>query len=195
MTPHPTLIDPPANDDAFIHDYLKDKDKNSMFLSPTSEDEVTGIVKTCKQKTSTDSNDMSVIKKAIQPITLPLTAIFNMSFQAGVFPSSMKLAKIFLYLKVVQKQNLIITDQYLCYPNFLKYLKNYNKRLEQFVDKNNVLSNSQYGFRSSMSTSHALIDLVEEISESMDTKLNTLGVFIDLKKHLILWTTSYYFKR
>ena len=35
-----------------------------MFLSPTSEDEVISIVKTCKQKTSTDSNDlsMSVIK-------------------------------------------------------------------------------------------------------------------------------------
>ena len=33
-----------------------------------------------------------------------------------------------------------------------------------------------------MSTSHALIDLVEEISELMDTKLYTLGVFIDLKK-------------
>ena len=33
-----------------------------------------------------------------------------------------------------------------------------------------------------MSTSHALIDLVEEISESMDTQLYTLGVFIDLKK-------------
>ena len=57
-------IDPPANDAASIHDYLEDKNKNSMFLSSTSEDEVIGIVKTCKQKTSTDSNDlsMSVIK-------------------------------------------------------------------------------------------------------------------------------------
>ena len=36
---------------------------------------------------------MSVIKKGIQPITLPLTAIVNMSFQTGVFPSSTKLAK------------------------------------------------------------------------------------------------------
>ena len=33
-----------------------------------------------------------------------------------------------------------------------------------------------------MSTSHALIDLAEEISESIDKKLYTLGVFIDLKK-------------
>ena len=91
---------PPVNDEASIHDYLEDKNKNSMFLSPTSEDEVTGIVKTCKQKTSTDRNDlsMSVIKKVIQPITLPLTAIFNMSFQTGVFPSSMKLAKHYSYI-------------------------------------------------------------------------------------------------
>ena len=33
-----------------------------------------------------------------------------------------------------------------------------------------------------MSTSHALIDLVEEISTSLDKKKYTLGVFIDLKK-------------
>ena len=45
-----------------------------------------------------------------------------------------------------------------------------------------------------MSTSHALIDLVDEIRESMDTQLYTLGVFIDLKKHLILWITPYYYK-
>ena len=96
-----------------------------IYSMATTKDEVIGIVKTCKHKTSTYSNDcMSVIKKVIQPITLPLTAIFNMSFQTGVFPSNMKLAKIFLYLKVVQKQNLIITDQYPCHPNFLKYLKN-----------------------------------------------------------------------
>ena len=35
-----------------------------------------------------------LLKQVIQPITLPMTAIFNMSFQTGVFPSSMKLAKI-----------------------------------------------------------------------------------------------------
>ena len=38
-----------------------------MFLRPTTEDEVIGIVKRCKHKTSTDSNDlsMSVIKKKL----------------------------------------------------------------------------------------------------------------------------------
>ena len=75
-------IDPPANDDASINDYLEDKNKTSLFLSPISEDEVIGIIKTCNHNTSTESNDlsMSVIKRNIQPITLPLTAIFNMYF-------------------------------------------------------------------------------------------------------------------
>ena len=61
-------IDPPANDDASINDYLEDK--NSLFLSPISEDEVIGIIKTCNHKTSTDSNDlsMSIIKKIFNPL-------------------------------------------------------------------------------------------------------------------------------
>ena len=44
------------------------------------------------------------------------------------------------------------------------------------------VSNCQYGFRSSMSTSHALLDLVEEISATLDNKKYTLGVFIILKQ-------------
>ena len=33
-----------------------------------------------------------------------------------------------------------------------------------------------------MSTSHALMDLVEEITSSIDAKQISIGVFIDLKK-------------
>ena len=127
---------------------------------------------------------MSVIKKGIQPITFPLTAIFNMSFQTGVFPSSTKLAQIIIpVFKSGSKAEFNNYRPISLLSQFSKILeKLYNKRLEQFIDKNNVLSNSQYGFRPFLSTSHALIDLVEEIRESMDKKLYTLGVFIDLKK-------------
>ena len=40
----------------------------------------------------------------------------------------------------------------------------------------------QYGFRKQMSTSLAIIELVEEISNSLDKHEATVGVFIDLKK-------------
>ena len=80
---------------------------------------------------------------------------------------------------MVQIWNSTTIDLYLYYTRILEKL--YNKRLAQFIDKNNILSTSQYGFRTNMSTSHALIDLVEEISTSLDKKKYTLGVFIDLK--------------
>ena len=54
-------------------------------------------------------------------------------------------------------------------PQFSKILeKIYNNRLDLFIDKCNMLSPSQYGFRSSMSTTEALLDLVEEISTSLE---------------------------
>ena len=46
--------------------------------------------------------------------------------------------------------------------------KLYNKRLEHFFDDNNVLSNSQCGVHILCPIPHALIDLVKEISTSMD---------------------------
>ena len=53
----------------------------------------------------------------------------------------------------------------------------HNNSLEHFIDNNNVPSKSQCGFRSSMSISHALIDLVEEIS-AIDKKKHTVGIYL-----------------
>ena len=136
-----------------------------MFLSPVTEEEVVSIVRTCNSKTSTDSNGISmvILKKTKQSITKPLTTIFNMSFESGIFPNSMKISKIIPIFKSGSKVefNNYRPISLLC--QFSKILeKLYNKRLEKCIDKNNMLlSTSQYGFRSSMSTSHALIDLVE----------------------------------
>ena len=156
-----------------------------MFLSPVTEEEVVSIVRTCNSKTSTDSNGISmvILKKTIQSITKPLTTIFSMSFESGIFPNSMKISKI---IPVFKSGSNVEFNNYrpislLCqFSEILEKL--YNKRLEKCIDKNNILSTSQYGFRTNMSTSHALIDLVEEISTSLDKKKYTLGVFIDFKK-------------
>ncbi len=57
--------------------------------------------------------------------------------------------------------------------------KLFNERLDKFIDKCNLLS---IWFKKKMCTSHALINLVEEISSSLDAKKFSIGVFIDLKK-------------
>jgi len=58
----------------------------------------------------------------------------------------------------------------------------------------NLLSPSQYGFRKAHSTQHAIIDIVYAMQTNMDKRLFSCGVFIDLKKALILLIIIPYYK-
>ncbi len=51
-----------------------------------------------------------------------------------------------------------------------------------FIEEKNILYESQYGFRKNMSTSLAILELVENITTSIDDCKSTVGIFIDLKK-------------
>ena len=84
----------------------------------------------------------------------------------------------------INRTSLIIV-QFHFYHSSLEKL--FNERLQQFLNTNNILSNSQYGFLSTMhgwhmSTVHAALELIESISNSIDSKQHCAGVFIDLKK-------------
>ena len=54
-------------------------------------------------------------------------------------------------------------------------------RLLSCLDKINILTNKQYGFRK-YSTYMAIINLVDQISDELDKKHFTLGIFTDLSK-------------
>ena len=55
-------------------------------------------------------------------------------------------------------------------------------RLKAFVDKNDILYRSQYGFRDKHSTQHAILDIGNSRERNMDHKLFSCGTFIYLKK-------------
>ena len=109
--------------------------------------------------------------------------IFNLSFSTGIFPSEMKIAKVIPLFKNGNKSDfsnyrpISLPSQS---PKILEKL--FNERLQQFLNTNNILSNSQYGFRAHMSTVHAALELIESISNYIDSKQHCAGVFIDLKK-------------
>ena len=55
-------------------------------------------------------------------------------------------------------------------------------RLVNYINFNNILTESQYGFRNKRSTNCALIDLIEEVRHTLDENKTTAGVFLDLRK-------------
>ena len=56
------------------------------------------------------------------------------------------------------------------------------KRLCTFLNKNNVIYNLQFGFRQQYSTSHALINITENIRKVLDDGNIGCGIFVDLQK-------------
>ena len=56
------------------------------------------------------------------------------------------------------------------------------KRFYTFLNKNSVIYNLQFGFRQQYSTSHALINITENIRKALDDGNIGCGVFVDLQK-------------
>ena len=56
------------------------------------------------------------------------------------------------------------------------------KGLYTFLNKNNIIQNLQFGFRQQYFTSHALINITENIIKAPDDKNIGCGVFVDLQK-------------
>ena len=168
-----------------VGDYLPNPNINTMFLEPVSDTEIINLVSAWGNKTSLDCHNfsMSLIKKVIVPIAKPLVHIFNLSFNSGKFPDLMKVAKVIPLFKSGKNNTFTNYRPVSLLPQFSKILeKLFNKRLDAFLKKYNILTENQYGFRENRSTSLALMELVEDLTQSLDNRKHTIGVFIDLKK-------------
>ena len=55
-------------------------------------------------------------------------------------------------------------------------------RMIKFIDKYNILSTQQYGFRKNMGTDTALINYTDTILKGLNDKLYTVSIFMDLSK-------------
>ena len=109
--------------------------------------------------------------------------LFNLSCTTVVFPSVLKTAKV---VTVFKKDSKLYCSN--CRPiSLLSYIekileKLMYKRLHAFRNKNNVIYNLQFGLTQQYSTSHALINITENIRKALDDGNIGCGVFGDLRK-------------
>jgi len=68
-------------------------------------------------------------------------------------------------------------------PIFSKILeKVMHTRFYDFFLSNQLLNDNQYGFRPEHSTYMALLRLIDKVSQKMDDKFYSVGIFLDLSK-------------
>ena len=103
--------------------------------------------------------------KVISPTVVPiLTHIFNLCFTKGIYPSSLKKAKL---IPLFKKGNQTLPENYRpisllpCINKLLE--KVIDKRLRNFLQENNVFYDYQFGFRAGHSTSQALLEITTHV--------------------------------
>ena len=130
-----------------------------------------------------DRIPISIIKKSIQIIAVPLAHIINLSISHGIVPDHMKIARVIPLFKGGDRSLFTNYRPISILPSFSKFLEKvvYN-RLYNYLSKLEILCHNQFGFRKNHSTSLALIDLYEKISLALDRNEHAVGVFLDLSK-------------
>ena len=106
-----------------------------------------------------------------------------MSFENGVVPKQMKLAKVCPIYKNGLKNDFSNYRPISILPSFSKIVeKLVHSRLYSYLVKLKIISESQHRFRSMHSTYMAHIDLYDKVSKIIDKRHIPLAVFIDLQK-------------
>jgi hypothetical protein len=154
--------------------------QQSIFLNPVSETEVEKVVKHFRVKCSPGFADLtdSTVKKCVQFIKKPLANICNASFRSGIFPGILKIA---IIKPVHKKENTEEVQNYRLISLlsvFLEVIEElmYN-RLMAFITKNNILNDTQHGFRECKSTETAIHAFLQNIQKAIDKKINLIGIF------------------
>ena len=165
--------------------YLKHQVAQSFFVAPATCDDISFVVRALPSKTSCDCNGLSVklLKHFVNTIINPLCTIVNKNFTKGIFPNSLKIAKIVPIFKVGDRSNV---KNYRPISLLLIFSKLLEKlmigRLSTFICKNNVLNAHRHGFRPLCTTNNSFTDVSDYIIPALDRKYVALALFIAVSK-------------
>ena len=174
----------PATHTNFLN-FLKGSYPNSFVFYPTYDTEIFNIMMNLNPNKSPgpDNIDPLVCKLAAEPHTPIHTHIFNQSMEVGRVPDQLKIAKVIPIFKNDDNSKFSNYRPISILQIFSKVLeKIVYTRLLNYLTKFNILCDNQFGFRKNHSTFMAVLELVDNLSNSMDRKEFSVGVFIDLSK-------------
>ena len=158
---------------------------NSIFLAPSTEMEVHGLINLIKSHKARRTNDIEsrFIKLANPVIANFLSEMFNLSLTTGIYPDAMKVAEVIPIFKKCDHDKSTNYRPISLLSQFNKISeKMLHSRIYSFVTKYNLLSEKQFGFRTNFSRNLAACSVYDEIVNEIDQNLYNCGIFLDLSK-------------
>ena len=144
--------------------YLTNKNNNNFFIEPATKHEIEIQNLNSKKSPGYDGISSQVIKTIAKEISESLSHIFNLTFLSGTIPNGLKIALVTPIYKANKKNE---------FKNYrpISVLSCFSKLLEKLMYKRLIKS-----------TEHAVIELVDKVSKTIDKGEYTIGIFLDLSK-------------
>ena len=170
--------------DTNFNSFLKNRLSNSFYVSSITDIEIEKAIDGLKLSGGgVNSISTNVLKEVKSHITIPLVHIFNLCLNEGYFPSELKLGCITPIFKKGDKFTISNYRPVCSLSPFSKVFERiiYNRMIE-FIDKYDIFSKNQFGFRKNKSTESALLEFTNYIYEGLTNRNNVGSIFMDLSK-------------
>ena len=132
-------------------------------------------LKSCNTLHSISTAVLDNVKSTISPY---LVNIFNLCINQGYFPDELKVGRI---TPIHKKGCKFLVNNYRPVCNLSPFSKIFERiiynRMIDFIERFNILSQTQNGFRKGMGTENALIDFVDFIHKGFTKKAKCGGNF------------------
>jgi len=158
---------------------------HSIYFHPVTEDELLEAISSLRNDSAPglDGINNRTLKSIKNVIVKPLIHIFNLSLSKGIFPKAMKETCVRPLHKGGDKTNATNYRPISLISNISKILeKLVKKRLVNYMEKNNLLSRNQFGFREGRSTEDAVLELSNFVTDKLENNKKCAAVFLDLAK-------------
>ena len=156
-----------------------------MFLKATNEFETEKFITKMKNKTSfrPDGTSPKLLKLISVSAIRPLTVLIIRCMESGVFPESLKVAKVIPIYKSGDQETFSNYRPISHLPVLGKVFERVlYTRFLAFIDKFGLLDEKQFGFRRKHKTVDALACVIQQIRHAIDRRETSCCVFLDLKK-------------
>ncbi len=167
-----------------FQEFLRDPVSSSIYLRSVESNEIYTIINKLKNKATLDTKiEPLKIANNNHKFTVTLAKVISSSFDQGIFPQSLKIARVVPIYKEGSKTEVSNYRPISLLSSFSKiYEKLMHKRVLDFVDSNGSLFEMQYGFRPGRSCEHALLNAQNTILDSLSKNQISLLLLIDFSK-------------
>ena len=167
-----------------FHDFLPPSSVSSIFLRPSTPEEVKKTILSLKnKKTNIHSIPTKLYKINAETLSTPISSIFNIMLNKGLYPNVLKMACVTSLFKSGCPENLNNYRPISSLPILnLIFEKLLYTRLLNFLESTNFFSQSQYGFRKGKQTIDAINELLNKVYDAYNKKKYLGAVFVDLSK-------------